>query len=399
MSKEINFNKCKKILQEDFSKENNIEKMQKYLVNLRDSYNFCFRYEELALTQEAINRGFIVRIESESAFGYTLKDPFMSVNLPRAIKCLESRLNEIYAHSEELSKKVKFLDNIQNNEGDLIYAESVAKEDYEEEEVMSLETLGRTVSVDIANVMLECGYSGWVFFRHSNFNDYKEEAKNILRDDKDIDEVAKSNNTTYEELVDKIENATQNKEPIDMFKVKDFYCEFTNEKSNKDVLNIYINKDNEFIKVNSFYFNRNTEVSRMKEFIESTMCNVIGKILEDGTIEKEYYRQGYIYKNYENFYKREGICYVSEYDGTNINDAGISFEGICEEVINYLKDCDINLEKITDSQIASMAEELFEEVDWQYVGSLIMDGWLEGYIEDLPNECFINGRNEELVNE
>ena len=42
MEKVIDFNKCKKILQEDFSNENNIEKMQKYLVNLRDSYNYCF---------------------------------------------------------------------------------------------------------------------------------------------------------------------------------------------------------------------------------------------------------------------------------------------------------------------------------------------------------------------
>lgn len=294
---------------------------------------------------------------------------------------------------KELSKKVKFLDNIQNNESDLIYAKGVAEKSYTEKETMNLETLGRTVSVDIANVMLECGYAGWIFFRHDNFNDYKEEAKNVLKNDIDIDEVAKLNNTTYEKLIDRIENATQNKKIIDMFKVRDFYCEFSNENPNRDVLNIFINKDNELIKVNYFYFNRDTEVSRMKEFIESTMCNVIGKILEDGTIEKEYYRQGYIYKNYENFYKREGICYVSEYDSTNINDGGISFEGICEEVVDYLKDCDVDLNKITDNQIANMAEDLFEELDWQYVGSLIMDSWLEEYIENLPNDSFINKKN------
>lgn len=394
MEKVIDFNKCKKILQEDFSNENNIEKMQKYLVNLRDSYNYCFRYEELALTQEAIKRGFIVEVESESASGYTLKDPFMSVNLPRAIRNIESRLNDIYTHSEELSKKIRLLDNIQKNEGDLLIAKELVEEDYDEEDkAITLEYLGRNVSIDIANVMIECGYGSWVFFKQDSLDKYKEQAKNVLENDRDIDDVAKELNTTYEELVNRIENATENKEPIDMFKVKDFYCEFSNEKVDRDVLNIFINKDNEFIKVNDFYFNRDTEVDKMKKFIESTMCNVIGKVLEDGTIEKEYFRQGYIYKNSENFYKREGICYVSEYDGDNINDAGISFEGICEEVVDYLKEYDVNLEKITDMQIEGMAEDLFETVDWQYVSSLIMDDWLEGYIEDLPDDSFINGKN------
>lgn len=394
MEKVIDFNKCKKILQEDFSNENNIEKMQKYLVNLRDSYNYCFRYEELALTQEAIKRGFIVEVESESASGYTLKDPFMSVNLPRAIRNIESRLNDIYTHSEELSKKIRLLDNIQKNEGDLLIAKELVEEDYDEEDkAITLEYLGRNVSIDIANVMIECGYGSWVFFKQDSLDKYKEQAKNVLENDRDIDDVAKELNTTYEELVNRIENATENKEPIDMFKVKDFYCEFSNEKVDRDVLNIFINKDNEFIKVNDFYFNRDTEVDKMKKFIESTMCNVIGKVLEDGTIEKEYFRQGYIYKNSENFYKREGICYVSEYDGDNINDAGISFEGICEEVVDYLKEYDVNLEKITDRQIEGMAEDLFETVDWQYVSSLIMDDWLEGYIEDLPDDSFINGKN------
>ncbi len=394
MEKVIDFNKCKKILQEDFSNENNIEKMQKYLVNLRDSYNYCFRYEELALTQEAIKRGFIVEVESESASGYTLKDPFMSVNLPRVIRNIESRLNDIYTHSEELSKKIRLLDNIQKNEGDLLIAKELVEEDYDEEDkAITLEYLGRNVSIDIANVMIECGYGSWVFFKQDSFDKYKEQAKNVLENDRDIDDVAKELNTTYEELVNRIENATENKEPIDMFKVKDFYCEFSNEKVDRDVLNIFINKDNEFIKVNDFYFNRDTEVDKMKKFIESTMCNVIGKVLEDGTIEKEYFRQGYIYKNSENFYKREGICYVSEYDGDNINDAGISFEGICEEVVDYLKEYDVNLEKITDRQIEGMAEDLFETVDWQYVSSLIMDDWLEGYIEDLPDDSFINGKN------
>lgn len=127
--------------------------------------------------------------------------------------------------------------------------------------------------------------------------------------------------------------------------------------------------------------------------MKSIMCYEIGKVLEDGTIEKEYYRQGYIYKSYENFYKREGICYVSEYDEGNIEEAGISFDGICEEVVEYLSENNINLNKVSDRQIEEMAEDLFEEVDWQYVGSLITDGWLEYELENFPDDMFINEKN------
>ncbi len=174
---------------------------------------------------------------------------------------------------------------------------------------------------------------------------------------------------------------------------------FQNGHADKNVFNVYINKDNEIIKVKNFYFNRDTQINQIKSFLESIMCHEVGKVLEDGTIEKEHYRQGYIYKNYENFYKREGICYVSEYDGTNINEAGISFEGICEEVIDYLRENGVDLNKVADKKIEDMAEDLFEEVDWQYVSSLISDGWLEEYLEDFSDDMFINGRNEELVNE
>ncbi|MGL5460149.1 MAG: hypothetical protein ACRDBY_11090 [Cetobacterium sp.] len=38
----------------------------------------------------------------------------------------------------------------------------------------------------------------------------------------------------------------------------------------------------------------------------------IGRILEDGTIEREFYIQGEIYKNYDNFINGKGTCYVPE---------------------------------------------------------------------------------------
>ena len=164
--------------------------------------------------------------------------------------------------------------------------------------------------------------------------------------------------------------------------------------ADENVFNVYINKDNEITKVSYFYFDRDTKPNEIKKYIKSIMCEEIGKVLE-----KEFCRQGYIYKNYENFYKREGICYVSEYDGNNINEAGISFEGICEEVVDYLRDCDVNLNKITNSEIEKMAEDLFQEVDWQYVGSLILDGWLDEYVDEYSDDMFINGKTEELINE
>ena len=129
------------------------------------------------------------------------------------------------------------------------------------------------------------------------------------------------------------------------------------------------------------------------------MCRQIGEILPDGTIEKEYFRQGYIYKNFENFYKREGICYVSELDENNINDAGISFEGICEDIRDYLVVNGVDLNKVPFEDIEIMAEDVFEQVDWQFVCSLIQDDWLEGYLEDFPDEYFVNGKNEVLENE
>lgn len=239
MYKGINFNKCKKILSEDINKENDIEKLQKYIVDLRDAYNLCNRFDELKLTQEALKREFIVKVEGEAASGYIPKDPFMSVNIPKVIRDIESRLNELYTHSEELLKKIQFLDNLQRNEEDLLVAKDLIKKDYEKNETMTFEELGRNISVDIANIMLECGYGSKVFFKCKNLEDYKKEAKDILVNDRDIDDVAKSIGTSYDELIKRIDNAAENKENIEMFKINDFYCEFSREQKDKDILNVY----------------------------------------------------------------------------------------------------------------------------------------------------------------
>ena len=47
-----------------------------------------------------------------------------------------------------------------------------------------------------------------------------------------------------------------------------------------------------------------TENMDYTEYYKKYLENKIGDILEDGTVKKEYFRQGYIYKNFANFYKR-----------------------------------------------------------------------------------------------
>ena len=45
---------------------------------------------------------------------------------------------------------------------------------------------------------------------------------------------------------------------------------------------------------------------------------IVGNITKDGLIEKEYYSQGYIYKNVPNYWAKKGICYISEYQGETV---------------------------------------------------------------------------------
>lgn len=179
-----------------------------------------------------------------------------------------------------------------------------------------------------------------------------------------------------------------------MFKIKDFYC-LSDNKIPYSKVDIFIKRNNEFEKVNTVSLLSNNIIKETKKFIEEVMCEEIGKILEDGTIQKVFFRQGYIYKNFENFYKREGICYVSEYDGDKVGEAGISYDGIRESVLNYLILSDIDINKVPDETINKMIYEVFECVDWQYVNSLIDgDQILDEYIDDFPEEFYIKPKEE-----
>ncbi|MCI9016143.1 MAG: hypothetical protein HFJ53_03120 [Clostridia bacterium] len=405
MNNITDYKKCKEILKKDFSKENNINKLLMDKVSLIDSYNFTFKHEEYATTLESLKRGFIVKVEDVAAKGYVPKDPFMSVNILKAKEEIDNRLDYLYFSNE----KEDFFNNVNKYEVDLLHVEE-EKQDYEKDEIMTLEELGREISIELANIMFNCEYSCWKIFKQDTLEDYKEQMKEIIENDRDIQDIAKSNNTTYENIIQSIEEAKANLEPINeikgFFKIKDFYCKFPDKTDkryklpdNQKQLNIYIKKEKELIKVNTLFVNKEDSIRDINKYVKEIMCRQIGEILPDGTIEKEYFRQGYIYKNFENFYKREGICYVSELDENNINDAGITFEGICEDVRDYLVVNGVDLNKVPFEDIEIMAEDVFEQVDWQFVCSLIQDDWLEGYLEDFPDEYFVNGKNEVLENE
>lgn len=111
----------------------------------------------------------------------------------------------------------------------------------------------------------------------------------------------------------------------------------------------------------------------------------IGKILEDGTIEKEYSGQGFIYKNDENFENKTGICYVSEYGASNVQDDDgdgyETYESMKEQTEQAYKDLEIN--PVT-YPIEKLIAVVFEMLDWQGFGTLLYE-----VIECLDDECFL----------
>lgn len=190
----------------------------------------------------------------------------------------------------------------------------------------------------------------------------------------------------------------------DSFWFRDFYCAFNgmkneinaSERTNKRQLDISIKKENQLIKVNTLILPKNYSLEKIKDTILKRMCFEIGKIKSDGTVEKGQTDQGYVYKSYENFYKRGGKCYVAEHETeNNIEDVGITYEGIYEEVCDYLLECGVNVFKVPEKIIQGMVEDIFETVDWQFTSSLIFgDEYLEGEVAEFPDDYFIKGKNE-----
>ena len=62
--------------------------------------------------------------------------------------------------------------------------------------------------------------------------------------------------------------------------------------------------------------------------------------------------------------------------------------------------CGVNIIKVPEKEIEAMVEDIFENVDWQHTCSLIQDEYLQGYVEDFPNEYFFeNEKNQEREEE
>ena len=78
--------------------------------------------------------------------------------------------------------------------------------------------------------------------------------------------------------------------------------------------------------------------------------DVIGRKLADGTYEREFYQQAWIYKNPGNFAKKIGVCYVPE-----LSDSEYTYR-------DFLELCGGN---------EQLAEYVFEMVDWQHPESFI----------------------------
>jgi len=90
----------------------------------------------------------------------------------------------------------------------------------------------------------------------------------------------------------------------------------------------------------------------------------IGKLNSDGTIEKSYYNQGYIYKDFKAYeQKKDVICYVPEF-----NDDGYTPKDFQLLAETAFKD---NNWKGNPQVLADL---LFDTVDWQSPETLI-DEW------------------------
>lgn len=109
-----------------------------------------------------------------------------------------------------------------------------------------------------------------------------------------------------------------------------------------------------------------------KDFI---LPETIGSINENGQIEKEYSGQGFIYKNYNNFFNKQNeICYISENDDAeNIEEGsvGYSYNDLLSLCIDHLKTYK-SVHGIKNAK--ELVEVLFETLDWSDP-STILDGW------------------------
>lgn len=122
--------------------------------------------------------------------------------------------------------------------------------------------------------------------------------------------------------------------------------------------------------------------------------NKIGKILKDGTVKKEYFQEGHIYKNICNFYRQDGICYISEGQADKINKKSKpgedyeTYQTIYNKVKEAYEKAGIDEKKY---KLKYFVETIFNDLNWQTVEALTMDS-----IDALDNEYFLEEEAESI---
>ncbi len=123
--------------------------------------------------------------------------------------------------------------------------------------------------------------------------------------------------------------------------------------------------------------------------------NEIGKILEDGTVKKEYFQEGHIYKNICNFYRQDGICYISEGQVDKIDKNSKpgedyeTYQTIYEKVKEAYEKARIDEKKY---RLKDFVVTIFDDLTWQSVEAMTMDS-----IDALDNEYFLDEEETETL--
>ena len=180
--------------------------------------------------------------------------------------------------------------------------------------------------------------------------------------------------------------------------IKEHFTE--REKRLKDKILFKSNDYNECIKFIAEYGKKNeyTENIDYTNYFRKYLDipeNKIGNILEDGTVEKEYFQEGHIYKNICNFYRQDGICYIAEGQAEKLDknskpgDDYETYQTIYEKVKEAYDKAKIDEKKYA---LKDFVETIFNDLNWQSVEALITDS-----IDALDNEYFLDEEETETL--
>ena len=142
-------------------------------------------------------------------------------------------------------------------------------------------------------------------------------------------------------------------------------------------------------------YTENTDYTKYFQKYLDIPENRIGNILEDGTVEKKYLRQGNIYKNFANFYRKDGICYIAEGQTDKITQQSKegedyeTYRSLYNKVKQAFEDEKVNQEKYS---IEDFTETIMCDLDWQCADSLIPE-----YIDALDDEYFLDEEETETL--